>query len=123
MLATVVLSVAVFAVVLAVLFWVRTPRYRIERENVIALLRLVLAHRASENDWRVFVSVPLRNNPLLDEVRERCAEIEEREYLGHASSRSDGALFTDRGMAELRELLEELEAEEKRVEESEHDKK
>src|SRR5690606_40107181 len=79
MLATLVLTILIFIAVLVVLAWVRTPRYRIQRHNVIALLELVLQGRASENDWRVFAAIPLRHNPALEEVRERCMDIEERD--------------------------------------------
>jgi peptide chain release factor 3 len=69
MFATLVLTILIFIVILVVLMWVRTPRYRIQRHNVIALLELVLNGQASENDWRVFAAVPLRHNPELDEIR------------------------------------------------------
>src|SRR5690606_41622699 len=83
--------------------WVRTPRYRIQRHNVIALLELVLQGRASENDWRVFAAIPLRHNPALEEVRERCMDIEEREYIGPGRN---GFLFSQKGLGVLREILE-----------------
>lgn len=107
MIATLLLSIIGFAVVLAVLFWVRTPRYRIERANVIALLELVLAGRATENDWRVFASVPLRHDPALDDIRDRCLEVEEREYRGGEPPKH---LFSKQGLEELQTLLEELRA-------------
>ncbi len=104
--ATVVFSALVFAGVLLVLLLVRTPHYQLRRENVVTLLEMVLDGRASENDWRVFVSVPLRHDPLLDELRRRCIDIEEREYLGRGGAQ--GRLFTRQGMEELRKLLQEL---------------
>ena len=110
MFATLVLTILIFIVILVVLMWVRTPRYRIQRHNVIALLELVLNGQASENDWRVFAAVPLRHNPELDEIRERCMDIEEREYIGPSRS---GLLFSQQGLEELRELLQNLKEMEK----------
>jgi hypothetical protein len=103
MLITLTLTILIFFAVLVVLVWVRTPRYRIERANVIALLELVVAGRATENDWRVFAAVPLRHDLQLDEIRERCLDIEEREYVGHGHSRF---LFSQQGLRELQEILE-----------------
>ncbi|MDQ2075060.1 hypothetical protein [Marinimicrobium sp. ABcell2] len=105
MLATILLSALVFALLLGVFVWVRTPRYRINRANVIALLELVLDARAAENDWRVFVSIPLRHDPYLEQIRQRCMDIEERTYVG---KRRSGFLFSDQGLAELREILDEI---------------
>lgn len=105
MLATLVLTILIFIGILVVLMWVRTPRYRIQRHNVIALLELVLNGQASENDWRVFAAIPLRHNPELDEIRERCMDIEEREYIGPGRS---GLLFSQQGLDELREILQNL---------------
>src|SRR5690606_4291780 len=105
MLTTLVLTILIFIAVLVVLIWVRTPRYRIQRRNVIALLELVLSGQASENDWRVFAAIPLRHNPELEEIRERCMDIEEREYIGPGRN---GFLFTQKGLNELREILQSL---------------
>lgn len=107
MLATIVLSVLVFAVVVGLLLWVRTPTYRIDRSNVIELLQMVVDGRASENDWRVFVSIPLRHDLYLEQIRQQCMDIEERTYMGR---RRSGALFSESGLEELRALLAELQA-------------
>jgi hypothetical protein len=107
MIATILLSALVFALILGLFLWVRTPRYRIGRSNVIALLELVLDGRATENDWRVFVSIPLRHDPYLEQIRRQCIDIEERTYVG---KRRSGFLFSDSGLAELREIQEELQS-------------
>lgn len=107
MLATIILTIVVFIVVLVVLLWVRTPRYRIERHNVIRLLELVLTGQASENDWRVFAAVPLRHDEFLNDIRERCMDIEEREYIGMGRS---AFLFSAAGLRELADVLNELKA-------------
>lgn len=105
MIATLLLAIVVFALVLGLLFWARRPSYRIQRSNVIALLELVLSGQASENDWRVFSCVPLSHDPELARVRQQCLEIEEREYLG---ARPPGFLFREQGLEELQEILKQL---------------
>jgi hypothetical protein len=105
LLATLVLSLIIFAVILLVLLWARRPYYRVQRHNVVTLLRMVLSGQATENDWQVFAATPLRHDPYLHELRERCIEIEEREYIGESQS---GFLFSPRGLEELQQILDEL---------------
>src|SRR5690554_6504332 len=107
MLTTMALSVLVIVLVAGLFLWVRSPTYRIDRNNVIELLQLVVDGRASENDWRVFVSIPLRHDLYLEQIRQQCMDIEERTYMGR---RRSGALFSESGLAELREILAELQA-------------
>lgn len=99
---TLALTLAIFITVLLVLFWVRTPRYRLERHNVIDLLELVLTGQATENDWRVFMAVPLRHDLELDAIRQDCMDIEEHEPLG---PRRPGFLFSQQGLIALQDIL------------------
>jgi hypothetical protein len=101
------LTIAIFVGVLLILVWARTSRYRLTRQSVIKLLCLVLEGKATEHDWRLFSALPLRHNPALDAVRERCLVIEEREYIGR---NRDGFLFSPNGLLELQEILKELRA-------------
>lgn len=104
MLITLTLTIVIFLLVLGTLLWVRTPRYRIERHNVITLLEMVLTGQATENDWQVFAAVPLRHDAVLDSIRDRCMEIEEQEYIG----RETPFLFSQKGLDEIRSILLEL---------------
>lgn len=106
--ATLVLTLLIFISVFLVLGWTRTSHYRLSRGNVVSLLRLVLEGKATENDWRLFSTLPLRHDPLLAQIRERCLEIEEREFR---KSLKTGFLFSPEGLRELREILDELERE------------
>ena len=72
-------------------------------DNVIELLRMVLAGQATESDWDVFIGVPIRHDPELDKVREQCEDISEREYLGGEN------LFSVQGLSELEKILYALE--------------
>lgn len=105
LLITVVLTMVIFLVIAGLLLWAKKPNYRLKTENIIALLELVLEGRATDNDWRLFSAIPLRHDPYLDEVRDRCLEIEEREYQ---SGGQTPYLFSARGLEELAEILEEL---------------
>jgi len=108
MLVTLVLTFIVILSVLIVLIKVRTPRYQLQRDNIICLLIMVTEGKATENDWSVFTAIPLRHDEALEAVRLRCIEIEEREYTGNARP---PYLFSKKGIAELRVILEELQAE------------
>jgi hypothetical protein len=83
---------------------VGSPVYRIERDNVIALLELVIAGEATENDWQVFVSVPVRHNKELTDIQKRCVELAKIEYIGGPGNK----LFSARGISELEKLLAEI---------------
>lgn len=97
-----------FLVLVAVVyFWLRgTPVYRVEKENIIRLLELVVAEQAEENDWQVFVAYPIRHDRFLAEIQQRCLEIAETEYLGN-----NRHLFSARGRAEIQLILDELKSE------------
>ena len=87
-------------------FWLcGSPAYRLERENVVALLELVVTEQATDNDWQVFLGHPIRHDPELERVRRLCSDISEREYLGKSSR-----LLTPNGLQELKELLIQLKA-------------
>jgi len=96
-------------VLVAILVFVRigTPFYQLQKHNVEALLRLVASGEASDNDWQVFLGVPIRHNERLEDIRLQCCDIHEREYIG-----GSGRLLTDKGMQEVRQLLQQLEGEE-----------
>lgn len=107
-LATFVLSLLVVGLALWGFIKLGSPVYRVERVNVIALLELIQARRATSTDWEVFMAVPIRHCPDLAEIQMRCADIAEREYLGQ-----DKRLFTEKGLQELTEVLVDLQALEK----------
>lgn len=103
-LVTLLLTLGVVLVAMWVFVKVGTPVYRLDRDNVIALLELVLSGKASENDWHVFMGIPLRHNRELHDVQKRCEQLAETEFTGI----KDNKLFTAKGLAELESLLLEL---------------
>jgi len=91
-------------VVLLIFLKFGVPVYRVERSNIICLLKLVMAGEATDNDWNVFIGVPIRHDPELDEIRCLCADITEREMLGERSP----VIFSAKGYLELQEILDNL---------------
>ncbi|EIK42829.1 hypothetical protein O59_001220 [Cellvibrio sp. BR] len=102
-----VITLAVFLMVMAVLLWVKTPHYLMTKADVIALLQKVLVGQASENEWAIFLSSSFRHCPPLETIRTACAAIDETEYLGHTRA---GFLFSEPGLAQLRAILQQVEA-------------
>ncbi|WP_461516363.1 hypothetical protein [Porticoccus sp.] len=94
-------------VLVALLLFIRfgTPFYQLKKDNVVTLLTMVVDGQATENDWQVFLGVPIRHNDRLEAVRVQCCEISNREYIGGSS------LLTAKGIDEIRLLLAELEGE------------
>lgn len=109
MFALFVLTIVIFTLVVGVLLWVKTPRYQMQQADIIVLLRSVQVGQATENDWAIFLASSFRHNPKLEVIRERCAQIDEKEYLGHSRS---GFLFSQTGLWQLKLVLQELESRE-----------
>lgn len=99
------LSVFICAVVFAVLLWVKTPLYRLRREQVIRLLEWVLLGQATENDWQVFCEIPIRHDELLESIRLECKEIDEHYFINSGRS---GYLLSSEGLSKLQSLLDKL---------------
>lgn len=106
LLLTILLTFVVVLVALVVFVRFGTPYYLLKRENLETLLTLVVEGRATDSDWQVFLGVPIRHNDRLEMIRQRCVEIDQREYIG-----GTGFLLTQRGVEEVKQLLEELKGE------------
>lgn len=105
LLLSILLSVLVISAVIGTLMWVKTPHYQVDRVQTIRLLEWMILGQASENDWRVFCDYPIRHNDQLEQVRQRCLEIEETHYIGDTRA---GHLLDREGLEQLRELLDQL---------------
>lgn len=107
--AAIVITVAatfIFVVVaVVVLAMVKTPYYQLDGKRVKLLLELVLSGQATDNDWAVFTSVPLRHDELLESIRLECLQIEEHYY---SETLNKPYLFTDEGLEQLRHQLNRL---------------
>ncbi len=104
-LATLLLTLLVVGIALWGFVKLGSPVYQLERINLVVLLELIQEGRATPSDWDVFMAVPIRHDPRLADIQQRCAEIAEREYLGY-----EKRLFTDQGLAELAKVLDDLRA-------------
>ncbi|MBR9908927.1 MAG: hypothetical protein GYB33_01090 [Gammaproteobacteria bacterium] len=99
------LSVLVCAGVFAVLYWVRTPHYRLTATEVARLLEWVLLGQATANDWRVFCDIPISHDARLEAIRQQCQQIDELYYIGDGGS---SYLLNKDGLQQVRRLLDEL---------------
>jgi len=97
-------------VLFAIVFFIKIapPVYRLEKSNIVALLKLVVEGTATDNDWEVFLNIPIRHNDELEAIRMRCSEISEREYIGGSGSIKPKHLLTEKGIEEVKIILAEL---------------
>ena len=55
----------------------RPPVYRLEK-NLITLFELALSGQATDEDWEVFIRMPLRYDDELEEIRQKCEVLSEK---------------------------------------------
>ncbi|MCK9505036.1 MAG: hypothetical protein M0Q95_12750 [Porticoccaceae bacterium] len=107
MVATFLMTLALAFVVVLVallLFWkFGAPFYRVEKENIVKLLELILSGQATEADWEVFAGYPIRHDAELEKIQQRCLDIAESHYTGGRR-----VLFTEEGLALLQKVLDDL---------------
>ncbi len=106
-LVTLVVTLVVFGLVLFLLMQVKTPHYRRTKAHFIRLLTLVVTGQATENDWSVIMDIPVRENPQLEDIRQRCLDIAEATAIGETA---EGYLFNAQGVAAFNAVLDELSA-------------
>jgi hypothetical protein len=80
------------------------PSRALTREQAVRVLEDVLAGKARDADWLIFMALPIRHDPLLVEVRLRCMEIEKRWFVGSGTHR-DPLIFRRDGLSEIATLL------------------
>jgi hypothetical protein len=95
-------TLVIFLLVITVLMWVKTPHYLMSKHDVIQLFQQMLVGQASENDWAIFLSSSFRHFPDLEQIRQECLELDDKEYL---TSSSKEYLLTENGLLKLRQLL------------------
>ncbi|MBL8013639.1 MAG: hypothetical protein JNN05_07300 [Candidatus Omnitrophica bacterium] len=81
--------------------------YRPGREDILILLRKVYGGLNTELEWGTFVDLPIENDEKLEDVRKKCAAINENKT--YYKDLRDGFMFNDQGMAEIRKLITEME--------------
>ena len=101
---TVALSFAIILIALLVFHYIRPPVYRVEAINVKRLLESALSGRATTTDWDVFLSMPIRQDPELDQIRCKCAMLASTEI----SERQGLLVFTNTGQKEIADFLQQV---------------
>ncbi len=106
MLATTLSLFAVLLLVVGLLlvFQRGGPARALTREQAVRVLEDVLAGKARDADWLVFMGLPVRYDPVLTEVRSRCADIEQRWFVGEGTHRAP-FIFRRDGLREIELLL------------------
>ncbi len=100
---TLLLSFVVFVLITWAFMHMRTPRFRVDRKDLLKGLEDVIAGQADDNEWRVLTGYPMRHDPQLEKLRLECLEIEEAEYTGGSPY-----LFTEIGLERLRGVRQRL---------------
>ena len=89
---------------LLVVFRQGGPSRALTRDKAVQVLEDVLAGKARDIDWLVFMALPVRDDPVLLEVRLRCMEIERQWFSGEGTHRAP-YLFKRDGLGEIERLL------------------
>ena len=104
---TILLTSLIIAGIVLVLLKVRTPRYRVERAQAKTLLYDIVNGKATEEDWQVFINIPVYNDEELEAIRQRCLQLDESEFIG--CSANSGFFLTASAIEEIRQMLLTLE--------------
>lgn len=93
----------------AMLMMSRTPRYRTEPEDLLALFDRALEGTLSETEWNAVVGYPVRHDDYLEGVRRRAQHLMD-EYGRPWQAAQGGSLFSRSGREELAALRDHLAA-------------
>ncbi|MCE8019604.1 hypothetical protein HOP51_05640 [Halomonas sp. MCCC 1A11036] len=58
-----------------ILLFSRTPRYRTEPEQLLALFDKALENKVGETEWNIVMNYPIRHDDYLDGVRRRAQRL------------------------------------------------
>lgn len=108
LLISILFSVLFCAAFIGILAWSKKPFYRVSRQDARKMLEWMLLGQIPETEWHLFCGYPIRHDPLLEDIRQQCYDINERCYIG---DNRDGVLLNRQGLAEVRELLDRLKQE------------
>ena len=101
---TLALSFLLILCALLVFRYIRPPVYQIEAINIKRLLESALNGNATTVDWEIFLGMPIRQDPELDQIRCKCAMLASTEI----SERQDLVVFTETGRKEITDLLQQV---------------
>lgn len=96
-------SFLLFFGLFSLLLRVKTPYYRISKTQLITLLEQSVTGQLLAADWALFISIPIRHDPDLEDIRLACVEVDETHF---SESLNPPYLFDKQGVAALLEILE-----------------
>ncbi|GAA3907221.1 hypothetical protein GCM10022228_16880 [Halomonas cibimaris] len=99
----------VIGATVAVLLSTRTPRYRTETDDLLALFDKALTSHVSESEWHTLIGYPIRHDEYLERVRRRAAHLME-EHGRRWQIAQGKPLLNATGQAELQALRDHLAA-------------
>ena len=76
-LAAFAVTLVILCLMAAALYFGRAPTYRPSRTEVLALLQGILDGTTTRQQWDLYVGMPLRHDPELEEIRLRCLVLQE----------------------------------------------
>ena len=101
---TLALSLVILVGLFGLLFRLKRSTYRLDATNLIRLFEMLLAGEAREDDWNVFLEMPIRHDESLEKLRARCINLTGEEiYPSHS-----GVRLSERGKQEISSILKEL---------------
>ena len=101
---TLIFSLLILSVMFLVLSKITTPYYRVDQAKMVHTVELVLTGQATYHNWQMTFGMVIRHSPALEHIRQRCLEVEEAYYIGDQAP----YLFSEKGLAQLRDVLAEL---------------
>ncbi|MFT7491017.1 MAG: hypothetical protein ACI80S_000599 [Pseudohongiellaceae bacterium] len=102
---TVILSVGIVCLLISIFVWVKTPYYRVDGDRILKVLEMTLTGQATDNAWHTTFGMIIRHSPELEEIRQRCIDIEDKYFVGENTSTY---LFSSTGLHALKEIRDEL---------------
>ena len=98
--------------ILLVLFFIRhqskVPYYRLTQEQCVVLLKKAIEGVLPEYEWHAFIGMTVRDDDVLDELREQCLQIDESWVKGTRMVNGHSCIiFNKKGITQLEMLLDE----------------
>ena len=100
---TAILTFVVLVIALVLFRYVGVPVYQVRAVNVQAILELAISGQATQSDWDVFIGIPIRQDPELDQIRYECAMLTD-----DIAERRGKLVFSQSSRQKITELLEQV---------------
>ena len=104
----VLVTTAFILIVFVGLVLFRPPVYRLEKHNLIRLFELALSGQATDEDWEVFIHMPIRYDDELEDIRQQCEIMSEKKAFYVDSQRR--LCLDDSAKERLSEFIKDLSA-------------